>query len=69
MTTPDPTKLQTITLGGGCFWCTEAVYVRVRGVHDVESGYSNGHVEHPTPSRTSHKRSIVYKNHPNDIKI
>ena len=40
-------SLPTLTLGGGCFWCTEAVYVRVRGVVDVESGYSNGHVEHP----------------------
>ena len=39
---------RTITLGGGCFWCTEAVYVRVRGVLDVESGYCNGHVPHPT---------------------
>ena len=39
--------LQTITLGGGCFWCTEAVYVQVHGVLDVESGYSNGHVERP----------------------
>jgi len=39
--------LQTIALGGGCFWCTEAVYVQVRGVLDVESGYSNGHVQHP----------------------
>ena len=39
---------QTITLGGGCFWCTEAVYVRVRGVTDVESGYSNGHVTRPS---------------------
>ncbi len=39
---------QTITLGGGCFWCTEAVYVRVRGVTDVESGYSNGHVARPS---------------------
>ena len=39
--------LQTITLGGGCFWCTEAVYVQVRGVLDVESGYSNGHVHKP----------------------
>ncbi|MDR3455314.1 MAG: peptide-methionine (S)-S-oxide reductase MsrA [Rhodoferax sp.] len=40
--------LQTITLGGGCFWCTEAVYVRVRGVTDVESGYSNGHTQNPS---------------------
>ena len=39
---------QTITLGGGCFWCLEAVYVRVRGVTDVESGYCNGHVLRPT---------------------
>jgi peptide-methionine (S)-S-oxide reductase len=42
------TSLQTITLGGGCFWCTEAVYVNVAGVVDVESGYSNGHTLHPT---------------------
>ncbi|HWP11687.1 MAG TPA: peptide-methionine (S)-S-oxide reductase MsrA [Ramlibacter sp.] len=40
--------LQTIVLGGGCFWCTEAVYVKVRGVTDVESGYSNGHLERPS---------------------
>jgi len=46
--TASPNTLQTITLGGGCFWCTEAVYVQVRGVLDVESGYSNGHVQHPT---------------------
>lgn len=39
--------LQTISLGGGCFWCTEAVYVQVKGVTDVESGYSNGHVVRP----------------------
>ncbi|MDP3759568.1 MAG: peptide-methionine (S)-S-oxide reductase MsrA [Ramlibacter sp.] len=42
------TSMQTIVLGGGCFWCTEAVYVKVRGVTDVESGYSNGQVERPT---------------------
>jgi peptide-methionine (S)-S-oxide reductase len=41
-------QLQTITLGGGCFWCTEAVYVKVRGVTDVESGYSNGQVARPS---------------------
>lgn len=39
---------QTITLGGGCFWCTEAVFDRVRGVTDVQSGYSNGQAKNPT---------------------
>jgi peptide-methionine (S)-S-oxide reductase len=39
---------ETITLGGGCFWCVEAVYERVLGVTGVESGYSNGHVTAPT---------------------
>jgi peptide-methionine (S)-S-oxide reductase len=43
-----PNTLQTITLGGGCFWCTEAVYVQVQGVVDVESGYSNGQTQHPS---------------------
>lgn len=40
--------IETITLGGGCFWCTEAVYEQVDGVVSVESGYSNGHVPQPT---------------------
>jgi peptide-methionine (S)-S-oxide reductase len=39
---------ETIVLGGGCFWCTEAVYVQVRGITDVESGYSNGHAQRPS---------------------
>src|SRR6478752_4442885 len=39
---------ETIVLGGGCFWCTEAVYVKVRGITDVESGYSNGKTQRPT---------------------
>lgn len=47
MSTPS-NSLQTITLGGGCFWCTEAVFVQVRGVVDVESGYSNGQTQRPT---------------------
>ncbi|OYT91244.1 MAG: peptide-methionine (S)-S-oxide reductase [Burkholderiales bacterium PBB3] len=41
-------SFETITLGGGCFWCTEAVFVQVRGIVDVESGYSNGHVRQPS---------------------
>ena len=40
--------LQTITLGGGCFWCTEAVFVNVKGIDDVQSGYSNGHTVRPS---------------------
>lgn len=42
------TSTDTITLGGGCFWCTEAVYERVQGVTAVESGYCNGEVRNPT---------------------
>jgi peptide-methionine (S)-S-oxide reductase len=36
------------TLGGGCFWCLEAVYLSVDGVNSVESGYAGGHTKQPT---------------------
>jgi peptide-methionine (S)-S-oxide reductase len=36
------------TLGGGCFWCLEAVYEELQGVVDVESGYAGGHVDNPS---------------------
>jgi peptide-methionine (S)-S-oxide reductase len=54
---------ETIVLGGGCFWCTEAVFDRVRGVLDVESGYCNGQVERPTyeavcTGRTGHAEVV-----------
>ncbi len=41
-------KLETATLGGGCFWCLEAVYQEMAGVERVESGYMGGHVDDPT---------------------
>ena len=39
---------ETATLGGGCYWCLEAFYQRVKGVESVVSGYSGGHTENPT---------------------
>ena len=41
-------KINTIYLAGGCFWCVEEVYEKLKGVIDVRSGYSGGHVENPT---------------------
>jgi peptide-methionine (S)-S-oxide reductase len=40
--------MATAILGGGCFWCTEAVYKQVKGVSAVESGYTGGKVDNPT---------------------
>ncbi|PZA06135.1 MULTISPECIES: peptide-methionine (S)-S-oxide reductase MsrA [unclassified Meiothermus] len=49
--------LEVATLGGGCFWCLEAVYDELRGVVDVVSGYSGGHVENPTYEEVCGKRT------------
>jgi len=54
---------EVITLGGGCFWCLEAVYEQVDGVVAVESGYSNGQAPNPTyeqvcSGRTGHAEVV-----------
>ncbi|MCI4398331.1 MAG: peptide-methionine (S)-S-oxide reductase MsrA [Acidobacteria bacterium] len=41
-------EMETITIGGGCFWCVEAVYSELKGVISVEPGYSGGDVANPT---------------------
>jgi len=43
-----PSRRETATLGGGCFWCLEAAYEQLSGVESVVSGYAGGHVENPT---------------------
>ena len=40
--------MELITIGGGCFWCTEAVFDQIRGIDSVISGYSGGHVKNPS---------------------
>ncbi|MES2878712.1 MAG: peptide-methionine (S)-S-oxide reductase MsrA [Pseudomonadota bacterium] len=67
-------SLQTITLGGGCFWCTEAVFVGVKGVLDVESGYSNGHTVRPSyeqvcTGRTGHNEVVKLVFDPGQISL
>ncbi len=44
---------ETIVLGGGCFWCTEAVFGMLKGISSVEPGYAGGHVENPTYEQVS----------------
>lgn len=56
-------RIETLTLGGGCFWCTEAVFERVRGITQVQSGYCNGAVLQPTyeqvcTGRTGHNEVV-----------
>jgi peptide-methionine (S)-S-oxide reductase len=48
-----PAHTETLTLGGGCFWCLEAVFDEVKGVISAESGYAGGKVEHPDYEQVS----------------
>jgi len=41
-------EIKTAIFGGGCFWCTEAIFDQLKGVLKVESGYSGGHLPNPT---------------------
>ena len=48
---------EVATLGGGCFWCLEAVYLGLRGVSAVMSGYAGGHLENPSYEEVCGKRT------------
>jgi len=65
-------KEEVATFGGGCFWCVEAIYERVNGVHDVVSGYSGGDLEHPTyrqvsTGRTGHAEVVQITYDPEEV--
>jgi peptide-methionine (S)-S-oxide reductase len=51
------TTTSIATLGGGCFWCLEAVYQQLDGVTQVVSGYAGGHVENPTYEQVCGKKT------------
>ncbi|MGQ0649622.1 MAG: peptide-methionine (S)-S-oxide reductase MsrA [Gemmatimonadaceae bacterium] len=50
-------KTETATLGGGCFWCLEAVYQELDGVTGIVSGYAGGHVANPTYEQVCSKKT------------
>lgn len=65
---------RAITLGGGCFWCTEAVFVRAKGVLTVTSGYSNGHTDKPSYEQvcsgtTGHNEVVQISYDPSQISL
>jgi peptide methionine sulfoxide reductase msrA/msrB len=67
-----PAKLSQATFGGGCFWCTEAVFRELKGVHSVVSGYSGGARKNPTykqvtTGRTGHAEVIQIEYDPKVI--
>lgn len=67
-----PTAMEIATLGGGCFWCTEAIYKELKGVVSVTSGYSGGEVVNPSyrevcTGRTGHAEVIEIEFNPSII--
>jgi len=65
-------KYELATFGNGCFWCSEAIFQRLAGVEKAVSGYSGGHVEHPTYEQvcaetTGHAESIQITYDPAEI--
>lgn len=65
-------KLETATLAGGCFWCTEAIFKRLKGIESVQPGYSGGTMPNPTyeqvcSSLTGHAEAIQIKFDPKII--
>jgi peptide-methionine (S)-S-oxide reductase len=68
----EPMKTETAILGGGCFWCVEAVYERMPGILSVTSGYAGGQTENPTyeqigTGKTGHAEVVQIEYDPEKI--
>jgi peptide-methionine (S)-S-oxide reductase len=68
----DARATETATLGGGCFWCLEAVFKELRGVTSVMSGYAGGHVANPSykavcTGQTGHAEVVQVKFDPDEL--
>ena len=66
-------QLSVAVFGGGCFWCTEAIFTRLKGVESVESGYAGGHTANPTyeevsAGHTGHAEAIKVQFDPTAVK-
>lgn len=64
--------MEVATFAGGCFWCTEAVFQRLKGVQKVTSGYSGGHIPNPSYDQvvsgtTGHAETLQIEYDPNSI--
>lgn len=70
----EKTESKVATFGGGCFWCTEAVFLKLKGVKKVVSGYAGGTVKNPTyeavcTGLTGHAEVIQIEYDPSEIKF
>lgn len=68
----DRPKMKTAVFGGGCFWCTEAIFEQLRGVISVIPGYAGGHTKNPTyeevcAGKTGHAEVIKIEYNPDQI--
>ena len=66
--------MQLATLGAGCFWCTEAVFQRLKGVKDIKVGYTGGKIKNPTyreicSGRTGHAEVAHIAYDPDELKF
>lgn len=66
--------MEEIVVAGGCFWCLEAVFLRLKGVEEVESGYTGGETDNPTyeqvcSGRTGHAEAVRVGFNPREISL